>query len=98
MGQENMSLQSIMENFVYASETEGEEYKYKGIRNEEIEYLISEVKRLQTLEYYSTEGMAIIVKGKMKIGIHRDNLENNLQSLSEGTMKINWNLLNDKKQ
>jgi hypothetical protein len=39
---------------------------------------------------YKNEGMAIFIKGKMVIGIHPDNLINNLYNLSEGNMKVDW--------
>lgn len=41
-------------------------------------------------DIYKNEGMAIFIKGKMVIGIHPDNLINNLYHLSEGNMKLDW--------
>ena len=42
---------------------------------------------------YVSEGLAIFIKGKMVIGIHPDNLTNNIRDLENGNMKINWGYL-----
>jgi hypothetical protein len=46
-------------------------------------------------EFYKNEGMAIYIKGKLAVGIHPDNLENNINALSKEDMKLNWKLLYD---
>jgi len=43
--------------------------------------------------YYASEGAAVFIKGKMVIGIHPDNLENNIRNLATGNMKIDWERL-----
>lgn len=83
-------LKEIEERFNSAADYEGELYKWKGLRNEDVEYLISEVKRLRNINFYSTEGAALFVKGELKLGIHPNNLENNFKALEDGSMKINW--------
>ncbi len=44
-------------------------------------------------DYYVSEGLAIFIKGKMVIGIHPDNLENNIRNLTTGNMQIDWEYL-----
>jgi len=44
--------------------------------------------------FYKQEGAAIFIKGKMILGIHPDNLENNLKALNNGDMKIDWEAMN----
>lgn len=44
-------------------------------------------------DIYKNEGMAIFIKGKMVIGIHPNNLINNLSNLEKGNMSINWSQL-----
>lgn len=44
-----------------------------------------------TLEsVYKEDGMAIYINGRMVIGIHPDNLINNLENLHTGNMKFDW--------
>ena len=43
--------------------------------------------------FYKNEGISIFVKGKMVLGIHPDNLENNTKALNNGDIKIDWELL-----
>jgi hypothetical protein len=42
---------------------------------------------------YKNEGMAIFIKGKMVIGIHPDNLINNLYNLAEKNMNLDWGVV-----
>jgi hypothetical protein len=49
----------------------------------------------QMQDIYQNEGIAIFAKGKMILGIHPDNVENNVKSLDNGSMKINWECLLD---
>jgi hypothetical protein len=44
-------------------------------------------------EIYKNDGIAIYIKGQMVIGIHPDNLINNLFHLSEGNMKLDWGII-----
>ena len=44
-------------------------------------------------DFYKEEGIAIFIKGRMVLGIHPDNVENNLDALNSGAMKINWKSL-----
>jgi len=41
-------------------------------------------------DFYRNEGITIFVKGKFKLGIHPDNMENNIKALNDGTSKIAW--------
>lgn len=41
-------------------------------------------------EYFKNEGIAIFMKGKMRIGIHPNNLENNCKALDDRGIIINW--------
>jgi hypothetical protein len=54
---------------------------------------MTENKRQELEELIRNEGIAIFVKGKMVIGIHPDNVENNTKLLNSGDMKIDWELL-----
>lgn len=44
-------------------------------------------------DLYKNEGMAIYIKGKMVIGIHPKNLENNLMHLTNGNMSFDWGVI-----
>jgi hypothetical protein len=44
-------------------------------------------------EIYKNDGMAIYIKGQMVIGVHPDNLINNLFHLSEGNLKLDWGII-----
>lgn len=44
---------------------------------------------------FKEEGIAIYVKGKLVYGIHPDNVENNVEALSNGTMGFDWKKLLD---
>lgn len=46
-------------------------------------------------EFYK-KGLAIYLGDKMYIGIHPDNLENNLEHLIKGTMRFDWSELKRK--
>jgi hypothetical protein len=43
--------------------------------------------------YYKNEGMVIYIKGKPVIMIHPDNLETNIENLSNGNMWFDWGLM-----
>lgn len=85
-------LVEIEKSFNVTAEVEGEVYKWMGLRKDDIEYLISEIKRYRTMDMYSTKGAALLVNGKLKLGI-QNNLENNFKAMEDGTMKINWTSL-----
>lgn len=44
-------------------------------------------------DIYKDEGIAIFIKGKLIYGIYPDNLENNLEALIKGDMKIDWEVI-----
>jgi hypothetical protein len=44
-------------------------------------------------DLYKDEGLAIFIKGKMVIGIHPKNLENNLMHLAKGNMGFDWGII-----
>lgn len=41
-------------------------------------------------KFYRENGIAIYYKGIMVVGIHPDNVDNNIKALDEGNLKINW--------
>lgn len=47
----------------------------------------------KTQEFYKKEGIAIFIKGKMVVGVHPDNVENNVEGLDNGAMKLDWKTL-----
>jgi hypothetical protein len=44
-------------------------------------------------DFYKNEGIAIFVKGNLVYGIHPDNLESNLEALTKGDMKFDWEVI-----
>lgn len=47
-------------------------------------------------DFYTNEGVVIIANGQMILGIHPDNVENNLMALADGRMQINWGSVLDR--
>lgn len=54
---------------------------------------MAENKKQELEDLIMDEGMAIIIKGQRMIGIHPDNLENNLKALNNGDLKLDWELM-----
>ena len=52
-------------------------------------------KQIEAEDIYKNEGIAIFVKGEMMVGIHSNDVENSVEALSDGSMKINWRCLLD---
>jgi hypothetical protein len=83
-------LEEIKESLIKGAEIEGKDYAHKWLDQDDIYWLIKEVENNQRADIYKNEGMAIFIKGKMAVGIHPDNLENNLKHLAIGAMGFNW--------
>lgn len=60
------------------------------ITEEDIDTLIKIIDEQQKEDFYRNEGFAVFVKGKLILGVHPDNLENNAKHLNNGDMKIDW--------
>lgn len=71
------------------------EEDFNQIKKEAWKYIRENVPNINTNtqpidDYYKDQGMAIFIKGKLAIGIHPDNLENNLKALKNNIMTIDW--------
>lgn len=81
------SVIKLSDKIIYTNDTG----KFTQITEKE-----NEVKKADVSDFYKEEGMAIFINGQMVIGIHPDNLENNLNALSDGTMKIDWKVIKER--
>lgn len=58
-----------------------------------IKHARKEAKESSWEEIYKNYGLVIYIKGKPVVGIHPDNLENNINALDNGHMKFAWKQL-----
>lgn len=86
-------LQEIKKNLEYGKDIEGLFYDYKSLNRSDIYWMIQEIEKLRGYEFYRMHGMTIYIKGELIIGIHPNNLANNLYNLSTGNMTFDWGMM-----